>query len=209
MRNVIVFAAGFLGVGFAWVSYVTLFVEPGMGFEGPADFFDAQKVAAGYAAAVWFVSNVFYLMFPVAVMAIAYTEGDRLLQSFGISSAVLWLVVGAVDRVGIQLPALLSTNEAVVAAIAVTLPIRFGILKAAVVALGFFAWRTTRVKTGDGAGARVWRGFGWVVLVASLGFLFAFLPVPVVFAVWGIALAVRDLRARRGSALRVCKATPP
>ena len=209
MRNVKVVAAGFLGVGFGWVSYVMLFVEPGMGFERPADFFDAQKVAAGYAAAVWFVSNMFYLMVPVAVMAIAYTGGDPLLQSFGLSSALLWLVVGAVDRVAIQLPSLLPTNEAVVAAIAVTLPIRFGILKAAVVALGFFAWKTTRVGTGVGAGARVWRGFGWVVLAASLGFLFAFLPVPVVFAVWGIALAMRDLRARRGSAPRLDKATHP
>lgn len=50
-------AAGYLGVGFAWVSFVAIVVEPDMGFTSFADFFDAQKVAVGYTSTVWLVSN--------------------------------------------------------------------------------------------------------------------------------------------------------
>jgi hypothetical protein len=34
-----------------------LFVEPGMGFAGPADFFDPRKVAVGYTTSVWICSG--------------------------------------------------------------------------------------------------------------------------------------------------------
>ena len=195
MRKTDFFAASFLGIGFACVSYVMLVVEPGMGFESPRDYFDPRKVAAGYASAAWLVTNVLYLAFPIAVMVIACSVNDRLLQWFGVGAALLGLVLASVDRVGIQLSALLPTNEAAVDAVAAMLPIRFAILKATVVALGLFAWRTTRSGTTRGAGPRVWRGFGWVVLVASVGFVFAFIPVPVVFSVWGVVLAIRYFSA--------------
>lgn len=200
MRKTNVFAASFLGVGFACVSYVMLFLEPSMGFKNPADYFDAQKVAAGYASTAWLVTSVLYLAFPIAVMAIAYSANDRHLQWFGVGAALLGLMLGAVDRAGSQLPALLPTHEAVLAAVAALLPIRFAILKATVVALGLFAWRTTRTGSAHGAGPRVWRGFGWVVLVASVGFMFVFIPVPVVFAIWGVGLAIQYYwSAPRGS----------
>ena len=104
MRTSRLLAAGFLGVGFAWVSYVASFVEPDMGFVTlPADFFDARKVAEGYASSVWLVSNLIHLVFPVAIMAIVYSADDRLLTWVGAGSSLLWLVVGAVDRIGIEL----------------------------------------------------------------------------------------------------------
>jgi hypothetical protein len=108
---------------------------------------------------------------------------------------LLWLVVGSIDRVGIQLPDLVASDEALVAAVAATLPIRLATLKGAVVTLGLFAWRTTRTGAAAGAARRAWRGLGWVVLALSLGFVFAFVPVPVVFAVWGVIFAVQQARA--------------
>lgn len=195
MKRTNVLAASFLGLGFAWVSYVMLLVEPGMGFEGPADFFDPQKVAVGYTTSVWLVSNFIYLAFPVAVMALVLRATDPLLQWSGIASALLWLTVGSIDRVGMQLPDLIASDEALVAAVAATLPIRFALLKGAVVTLGLFAWRTTRTGEAGGPAKRVWRGLGWVVLALSVGFMFVFIPVPIAFAVWGITLAAQHARA--------------
>ena len=195
-----VLAAGFLGVGFAWVSYVMLFVEPGMGFEGPTDFFDPQKVAAGYGTSVWLVTNFVYLALPIAVMAIVLRAKDPLLQWSGMGSALLWLTVGSIDRVGIQLPDLVASDEALLAAVAAALPTRYAILKGAVLALGLFAWRTTRAGDAEGPARGVWHGLGWVVLALSVGFMFAFIPVPVAFAIWGVTLAARYARASPGDA---------
>jgi hypothetical protein len=194
MRRTTVLAASFLGLGFAWVSCVMLFVEPRMGFESPADFLDPQKVAAGYTTSVWLVSSFVYLAFPIAVMAIAIPAKDQLLRWSGAGSALLWLTVGAIDRVGIQLPDLITSDEALLATVAATLPTRLAILKGAVIALGVLAWRTTRTGESGGPANRVWRGFGWVVLALSVAFMFAFIPVPVVFAIWGLTLAAQYSR---------------
>lgn len=192
MRTSKMLAAGFLAVGFAWVSYVATFVEPDMGFVTlPADFFDAEKVAEGYTSLVWLVSDVIYLAFPVAVMTLVYWADDRLLRWAGAGSSLLWLVIGAIDRIGIELPTLLPTNEAVIAAVAAMLPIRFALLKAAVVTLGVVAWRTTRPGVSPGAAARVWAGFGWLVLALTVAFVFVLVPVPIIFTIWGFALTLR------------------
>jgi hypothetical protein len=191
MKTTNVLAAGFLGIGFVWVSYVMLLVEPGMGFESPADFFDGEKVAAGYTSTVWLVSNFVYLAFPISLIAIALHAKDPLLQWSGLASALLWLIVGAIDRVAIQLPDLVVSDEALLAAIAATMPTRFALLKGAVLTLGLFAWRTTRAGAAGDRAAPIWRGLGWVVLALSIGFLFAFIPVPIAFAVWGLTLTVQ------------------
>jgi hypothetical protein len=151
--------------------------------------------------ALQIVSNFVYLGFPIAVMALALRATDPLLQWSGTGSALLWLTVGSIDRVAIQLPDLIASDEALVAAVAATLPTRFAILKGAVVTLGLFAWRTTRIGEAGDPAKRVWRGLGWVVLVLSVGFMFAFIPVPVVFAIWGVTLAAQHARALpRGAA---------
>jgi hypothetical protein len=93
-----------------------------------------------------------------------------------------------------DLPDLLASDEAFVSAVAATLPIRFAISRAAVATLGVLAWRTTRIGRAGAAENRVWRGFGWVVLALALASLFALIPMPVVFAVWAIALTVQHAR---------------
>lgn len=190
-------AAGFLGLGFGWVTYVAVLVEPGMGFQTPGDFLDAEKVAAGYTSAVWLVSNWLYLLFPVAILLLARPSDDPWLRWSGLAAALLFLVVGSIDRVGIQLPDLLSSDETVVSAVGAMLPVRFALLKAAVLALGVFAWRTTRTPGAEGWSGRLWRGFGWLTLVAAVLFMAVFLPVPVLLFFWGTGLAVMELRTSR------------
>jgi hypothetical protein len=79
------------------------------------------------------------------------------------------------------------------------LPVRFALLKSGVVTLGVLAWGTTRVSFAGGVGNRIWRGFGWLTLLASMGFLFLFIPVPLVFFVWGVTLTFLLLRNSRTS----------
>jgi len=189
-----VVAAGVLAVGFGWVSFVMLLVEPGMGFTEPADFFDAEKVTAGYTSFVWSVSSVVYMLFLPALWVISRSSDDLHVRWSGMASGLLFMAVGAIDRVGVQLPGLLSTDDAVVSAVAATLPVRFALLKSAVVMLGVLAWGTTRVSLAGGAGSWMWRGLGWLVLLSSIGFLFVFIPVPVVFFVWGATLSLMSLR---------------
>lgn len=187
-------AAGLLGAGFAWVSYVLLFIEPGMGFTDPADFFDPEKVAAGYTSLVWSVSSVVYMLFLPALWVIAKSSDAPLVRWSGITAGLLFLVVGAIDRVAIQLPTLLPTSDAVVSGVAAVLPVRFALLKSAVLTLGVSAWGTTRVGPSGGAGDKMWRGFGWLTLLLSIGFVLVFIPVPMVFFLWGTILTVRSLR---------------
>ena len=184
-------AASWLAVVFVWTSCVMLFVEPGMGFRTPADFLDPVKVAAGYGSTVWFVSNLLYFSVPVAVMSIVVGADDRLLQWSGLGTSVLWLVLASMDRVGTQLPDLLS-EEAVITAHTAGLPVRFAVLKAAGVTFGVFAWRTTRLDPLDGAGERLWRGLGWLMLLIGVVFVLFFVPLPIAFAVWAVAWAVRE-----------------
>jgi hypothetical protein len=199
MRALTVVAAGMLAVGFGWVSYVLLFVEPGMGFTEPADFFDAEKAAAGYTSLVWSVGSVVYMLFLPAAWVISRSSDNLYVRWSGIAAGLLFLVVGTIDRVGGQLSAMLSTDEAVIAAVAAMLPVRFALLKSGVVTLGVLAWGTTRVSFAGGVGNRIWRGFGWLTLLASMGFLFLFIPVPLVFFVWGVTLTFLLLRNSRTS----------
>ena len=194
MRVPTVVAAAVLAVGFGWVSGVMLYVEPGMGFLSPVDFFDAGKVAAGYASFAWSVSSVIYMLFLPAAWVISTSSSNLYVRWSGAAAGLLFFVVGAIDRVGVQLPGLLASDEVVVAAVAATLPVRFALLKSAVLALGVLAWGTTRPSFVGGVGNRAWRGLGWMMLLASIGFLFAFIPVPLAFFVWGIMLTLLSMR---------------
>lgn len=114
-------------------------------------------------------------------------------------TAVLFLLLGAIDRVGIQLPSLVSGDEAVRTAVAAMLPIRAAVLKSTVVALGVFAWSTTRASGGRGIATGSWKALGWVVLATSVLFVFVFVPAPWAFAVWGIGLTIRTVVTGRGT----------
>jgi len=190
-----VVAAGWLAVVFLWTSYVMLLVEPGMGFQTPADFLDPAKVAIGNASVYWLISNLLYLSVPVAVMTVVVSADDRLVQWSGLATSILWLVLGSMDRVGIQLPDLMVSDEAVLAAIAAMLPVRFAILKASAFSFGAFAWSVTRVDRRAGTGPRLWRALGWLILLSSVAFLFVFLPVPIAYALWAVAFTATGLRS--------------
>lgn len=191
-------AAGFLCAAFVWVTVVALAVEPAMGFSAPGDFLDPEKVAAGYRSAVWAVSSLVYIGIAAALLVLALPEDDRLLRLSAGAGAVLWLVLGSLDRVGLHLSALLGSHEAVVVAVAGLLPARLAILRSAVVALGVFGWRTTRVGAVAGAERGAWRAFGWALLALGLAFEFVFLPMPLVFSVWAGAMTLRWREAASG-----------
>lgn len=176
------------------VCYVAIFIEPDMGFESMADFFDTTKVAGGYETSVaWRLVTGLMLLLPVAIAVLVHESTDRYRLRAGLASAVLILVVACLDLVGYQLNSLLADGEAVRTAIAAMLPVRFGIQKALVVMLALFAWRTTQASPHRGALNRAWRVSGWVVLALGIVFVFAPFPVPVVFFVWGLGLTIRAL----------------
>ncbi len=210
MRSASSMAAAFLALGFAVVSFIAIAIEPAMGFATFADFFDSAKVAAGYGSAAWRLENLIYFGFSAALLVLVVRSHRRYEAVPGLVAAVLFLLLASVDRVGIQLPALLPTEDALRASIAAALPVRFAVLKSAVVALGFFAWSTTRTPRGTGLGqvrasgrgiwTAAWRALGWLVLALSLVFLFAFVPVPLAFFVWAVGLTVARARPEREAA---------
>jgi hypothetical protein len=194
--NARVASALFLALGFAAVTHIAVFIEPGMGFESPADFLDPRKVAAGLDSVAWRLEGPLYLALPVPFWVLARGSDDRYLVWSGVAAGVLFFVVGAIDRTMAQLPGLTSDADAI-AGIAAMLPVRLAVLKATVVAIGVFAWRTTRTKSPGGVLSFAWQVLGYLVLAVSLVFLYIFVPAPLAFAVWAIALTARELRSAR------------
>lgn len=185
-------AAAFVAAGFAFVTWVAVFVEPDMGFAGFADFFDADKVIAGYGTVVWRVENLLYLAFPFAFFLLAATSRDRFELWSGALAGLLFLVVGAIDRVGLQLVTTLQDDAALRASISGMLPVRFALLKCTVLAICLFAWRTTRGGWAGGLAGKAWAALGVLVLVVGLAFLFAFVPAPLAIFLWAAALTVHE-----------------
>jgi hypothetical protein len=191
MRLANTLAAGCIALGFGVVSFIMLRIEPQMGFVTPADYFDPENVVAGYATTAWKVENLIYLLLPFALLVLARSADDTRARVSGVIAAVLFFLLGALDRVGIQLPALAPDGEAVRAALMAMLPVRAAVLKTAVVALGALAWTTTRAPGGKGMWTGAWRGLGWVILAGSGLFVFVFVPAPLLFFVWGLGLTFR------------------
>jgi hypothetical protein len=193
MRSANTLAAAFLAFGWGGLCYIMNFVEPTMGFETPADFFDPAKVAAGYDSSfAWRLINILILTFPIAIVVLVKRSEDRYLVWSGIISALLLLVFGCIDRVGFQLRDVLPTQEAVHDALAAMLPVRFAVQKSMVVVLGLFAWRMTRRPAGTGIIGLLWGGLGWVVLALSIVFVFVSIPVPIAFFIWAIGLMIHQ-----------------
>lgn len=192
-------AAAFLAIGFAFVTYVAVSVEPGMGFTSFADFFDPAKVAAGYDSAVWRLENLLYLAFPLAFWLLAAASDDRFELWSGAAAGLLFVVVGAIDRVGLQLGTLIQDQDALHASITGLLPVRFAVLKCTVLAIGVFAWRTTRGGRQAGPLGKAWSALGFLMLLVGLGFFFAFFPAPAAILVWAVALTVKEWNTRPAS----------
>lgn len=183
-------AAGYLAIGFAVVSYIAVRIEPSMGFVTPIDYFDPVKVAAGYSSLPWLVENLLYFTFPVALFVLSRSGVQERVARLGVAAACVWLVLASIDRVGIQLSSMTSSQFDVTAAVAAMLPVRLAVLKATVVSTGLFAWATTRTSDPTGVAMRSWRALGWIVLLTSVAFFFVFLPMPVVFCVWTVGLTL-------------------
>jgi len=184
-------AGAFLALGFGAVSVILLFVEPGMGFAQVADFFDPAKVLTGAASLAWLSEDLIYLGFGVALGFLAVQSDDRYLRASGLVAATLFFLIGNLGRVLAVLPDLIAEPGQLHAAVLGLLPVRLAALRTCVFALGIFAWRTTREPASEGNGTRAWRSLGYVVLGGAIVFLFVFIPVPLLFAVWAAWLTVR------------------
>lgn len=187
-----ILSAAFLTIGFAFVSYVAIAVEPGMGMSTPVDFLDPEKVAAGYQSGVWRFENLLYLGFPVALWILALPCPERLQRWAGALAGLFFLVVGAIDRVGVQLPFLLADERSVEASVAAMLPIRFALMKCAVLTVCVFAWRTTRNGPGVGASSKLWRAYGYLMVFMGVAFVFVFIPAPLALFVWAAGLTAAE-----------------
>ena len=190
-------AASFLALGFGGVTAILLFVEPAMGFGAFADYFDPARVLAAAPSTAWLIGDLIYLGFGPALARLAVSSADRYLRATGLIAAVAFFFIGSLGRVMAALPAIIEPADQLQAAVLGLLPVRFAALRTTVFALGVFAWRTTRPTPGDPRRSPAWQGLGYLALAASIAFIFVFLPVPLLFAVWATWLAVRHARAAR------------
>ena len=193
MKQGTLVAASFLALGFVAISLILVAIEPGMGFTGPADYFDPSKVLIGSESLVWLLGDLIYLGFSVALAYLALGSDDRFLRASGLAAAVTFLLIASLGRTLAQLPILISDKGRLEAAVLGLAAVRFGTLKTMVVALGTFAWRTTR-EGAAGVGSAAWRGLGYLLLAASATFVFVFIPIPLLFTVWAVWFAVRQAR---------------
>ena len=213
MKNGNLVAASFLALGFVAISVILVAIEPGMGFAGPADYFDPAKVLVGIKSLAWLLGDLIYLGFSVALAYLALGplsvgtlsggSDDRYLRASGLAAAVAFLFIASLGRTLAQLPFFISDSGRLEAAVLGLTAVRFGALKTMVVALGVFAWRTTRASEAEAGSAvrpgALWRGFGYLILVASVVFVFVFVPVPLLFAVWAVWFAARQARGTKAS----------
>jgi hypothetical protein len=187
-------AASFLALGFAIVSFIFLVIEPRMGFSELSDFFDPAKVLSAVGSPAWFVGKVIYLGFGVALQYLAFSSNDRYLRASGLIAAVGFVFIASLGRVLDQLPTFIGDDSQLQVAVLGFLPVRLAALRTTVLALGVFAWRSTRDHEPGETSSAVWRGFGYLVLAASATFLFVLIPVPLVFTVWATWFAIRQAR---------------
>ncbi len=187
-------AACFLALGFGTITFILFFVEPGMGFSGPADFFDPAKVVKGSASLAWLVGDLVLLGFGAALGYLASSSNDRYLRASGLSAAVLFVFIGCLGRVLAGLPAFIGNAGHLEIAVLGLVPVRLAALRTAVLAFGFFAWRTTRDNEPGEPTPAAWRGLGYLVLAASAVFVFVFVPAPPLFAIWAAWFALRLAR---------------
>ena len=187
-------AAAFLAIGFGFISLVLLVIEPRMGFATLADYFDPSKVFAAADSPAWILGDIVYIGFGVALAYLAVTSADAPLRAAGLMAAVGFFLVGCLGRVAGGITGFVAATNQEEAALLGLLSVRLAVLRTSVFSLGIVAWRTTVTEAGRGPGPVLWRGFGLLVLAASIAFVFVFLPVPLLFAVWAAWFTVRQLR---------------
>lgn len=178
-------AASFVAVGFVAISVILLFVEPGMGFSSFPDYLDPDKVIPASTSLVWLAGDLVYLGSAIAFVVMGSESEDRVVTGAALTAAVFFVLVASLDRILAQLPQAVPEREHLEAAVLGLIVTRFGALKVVVTAVAVFAWRST-------AGERwgpVWRGAGLVLLASAAAFIFVFLPMPVVFALWFTSFA--------------------
>ena len=195
MKKTSTIAASFLALGFAIGSFIFLAIEPRMGFSEPSDFFDPEKVLSAAESTVWLVGSLIFLGFGLALAYLALPSDDRNLRASGLIAAVGFFFLGSLGIVLGQLAAFIPDRNHLEIAVLGFLPVRLAALRTTALALGVFAWRTTRDPGPGETGPAAWRGLGYLVLAASVVFVFVLIPVPLVFTIWAGWFAFRQARS--------------
>jgi hypothetical protein len=101
---------------------------------------------------------------------------DRYLLIAGTTAGILFVFIGILDRVLLDLPGWMGSRQEVTTSVLGFIPVRLAVLRTAVVAFGVFAWRVNAGTSFPGRWSKLWSGFGYLVLLASIVFVFVFIP---------------------------------
>lgn len=200
----VIIAPFLLGVGFLGHLFNVLVIEPGLGFESPQDFYDADRLLPVIGHWVWPLGATYHLCVAAGVLMLALTvqaahPAASYAKAFGVAAAVLFILVAISNIVGMrELYAVAAVTEGDKQAMhGAFLIVRTMLLSAAALLLGLFllVGNSARILVASAVGATRYVG-------AIAGILFAIMPAlpqaaPAALLsviVWGILAGAAALR---------------
>ena len=178
----------------AWLGHTVIlfFIEPGMGFRSPADYFDLSKVVPALDSLAWLSSNVLHVVTGFALLQFqlelrsARPEERQLAADIGLVAAPLFVIVGVCGFVGASLGELLRGDaSALSTSLYALLVTRTCLLFGAITLLGMMIL-TFSARRDNAAG---WlRLLGLAVGAACILFVVLPAPIPLLLLIWSLAL---------------------
>jgi hypothetical protein len=190
-------AAGIIAAGFAYVCYVSLLIEPGMGYRTPADYVNPALFLAGTQTMVWYIGELIYIAIGVSCVYISAQFVDRYTWIAGALAGIGFVFIGILDRVFLDLPTWMASEEQVTASVLGFMPLRLATLRLAAVAFGVFAWRVSIATSMQIRWPKLWRGIGYLALLAAVAFVFVLIPMVFIFLVWSVGFFALLLRQKK------------
>lgn len=187
-------AAAYLALGFTFISFVALVVEPQLGLVEPSDRFDPDKLSAVASLPIMIVGNAVILGFAFALACLAAVSADGYSRAAGLIGAFGFLMLACLGQVAAGVPTLIDNSGHQAIAQVSLAAVRMAFLKASVLPLGVVAWRSTLEETGQG-NPFAWRALGLFILAGSIAFVFVTLPLPLLFTLWAAWYAFRSATA--------------
>lgn len=183
-------AACVLAGGFLYACFVALAIEPGMGFRTPADYVNPTLILAGTRTIWWYVGELVYIAIGVACLYLGGRATDRYGKISGVLAGAGFVFIGLIDRALLDLQAYLPDAEQVTTSTLGFLPARLAALRLSALAFGVFAWRLSLETAQPGIWGTLWRGLGFLVLLAGIALVFAFVPTILLLLLWSIGLVL-------------------
>ena len=186
-------AIGSATLSFAFLlhSVILLILEPAMGFQEFADFFDLEKIIPALNSGAWLVGNLmhvltgFGLLFLAAGVASLDIQRPGASAAFGFAAAPLFVIIGMSGFVGQQLVGLLAdTAQRDAALLGMIIGSRTMILYAAIALFGGMIL----MLSAQPRRLPLWlRLYGVIAGVAALVFALFPTPIPLILFLWCVA----------------------